>query len=208
MPVSSIIEVTSAEELRAILGTPLRRVAEKDRPRLHELDRQWLAASPLCLLASSAADGTCDVSPKGDPPGFAIALDDTTIAIPERPGNRRGDTLFNILGNPHLAALFLIPGRGDALRIDGRARIVREAPFLDRMTVRGHRPVLAVVIEIDHVFYHCARALLRSSVWTPPTWAPGSVASRAVIAKALERPDEPLADLEEYYGDRYRDTLY
>ncbi|MEU4690086.1 MSMEG_1061 family FMN-dependent PPOX-type flavoprotein [Actinoplanes sp. NPDC023714] len=208
MSVSSIIDVTSAGELRAILGTPQQRVAEKDRPRLHELDRRWLAASPLCLLASSNADGRCDISPKGDPPGFAVVLDDTTIAIPERPGNRRGDTLFNIIGNPYLGALFLIPGRGDALRLDGRARIVREAPFFDRMTLRGHRPALAIVIEIEHVFYHCARALLRSAVWEEQTWAPDAVPPRAVIAKAVERQNESLADLEEYYGERYRDTLY
>jgi PPOX class probable FMN-dependent enzyme len=208
MSVSRGAEVSSADELRSMLGQPLRRVAEKDRPHLHDLDRQWLAASPLCLLASTGSDGICDVSPKGDPPGFTLVLDDTTIAIPERPGNRRGDTLFNILENPKVGALYLIPGRGDALRIAGQARIVREAPFFDRMTLRGHRPLLSIVITIEHVFYHCARAFLRSSVWEQHTWAPHAVPPRAMIAKALERQDESLADLEEYYGEQYRHTLY
>src|SRR3954452_19734547 len=136
-------QVTSEAELRALLGEPLPWVAHKERPRLHELDRQWLAASPFCLLATSAADGSCDVSPKGDPPGFTLVLDEATIALPERPGNRRAAGLRNILSNPHVGLIYFLPGRGDPLRINGRVRLVREAPFLDRRLVKGHRPVLA-----------------------------------------------------------------
>jgi PPOX class probable FMN-dependent enzyme len=203
-----LVEITAEAELEELLGRPLPRVANKDHRALHEHDKRWLARSPFCLVATAAADGTCDVSPKGDPPGFALVLDDTTIAIPERPGNRRADGFRNILRNPHVGLLFLVPGRGDTLRINGRARLVREAPFFDRMTVQGHRPSLALLVEIEQVFFHCAKAFLRSALWKPETWDPEAVPSRARIAQSLERPDEALQDLETYYGPRYAERLY
>jgi PPOX class probable FMN-dependent enzyme len=202
------LEITSEAELQELLGVPAPAALRKERHRLHELDRQWLAASPFCLVATAAADGTCDVSPKGDPPGFALVLDDTTIALPERPGNRRADGFRNVLSNPHVGLLFLIPGRGDTLRINGRARLIREAPFFDRMLVRGHRPALAMVVEIEQVFSHCAKALLRSHLWQPDNWQPDQVPSRARIAQALERPEETVEALEQYYGPSYAEKLY
>jgi predicted pyridoxine 5'-phosphate oxidase superfamily flavin-nucleotide-binding protein len=122
------------------------------RPALHERDREWLAASPFCLIATSDADGRCDVSPKGDPPGFTRVLDDTTIAIPDRAGNKRFDGFCNILSNPQVGLLFLVPGRDDTLRINGRARLIREAAFFDDMIVRGSRPRLALLVEVEEVF--------------------------------------------------------
>ncbi|HEX4345403.1 MAG TPA: pyridoxamine 5'-phosphate oxidase family protein [Solirubrobacteraceae bacterium] len=200
--------VSDEDELREIVGSPIPRVANKARATLHELDRQWLAASPMCLIATSAADGTCDVSPRGDPPGSTHVLDDRTIAIPDRPGNRRVDGFRNVLENPQVGLIFLVPGRGDTLRINGRARLVRDAPFFDEMVVAGHRPRLALVVELSEVFYHCSKAFLRSALWKPDTWDAGKLASRAVIARTLERPDETLAALETYYGPSYEDALY
>ncbi|MFF3867422.1 pyridoxamine 5'-phosphate oxidase family protein [Micromonospora sp. NPDC001898] len=202
------VEITSHEELRELLGTPNARAAAKERTVLHERDRQWLAASPFCLVATAGADGTCDVSPKGDPPGFALVLDDTTIAVPERPGNRRADGYRNILDNPHVGLLFLIPGRTDTLRINGRARLVRDAPFFDDMVVEGHRPILAIVVEIEQIFYHCAKAFLRSELWRPETWQPDALPSRARLVKEVEAPAESLADLDRYYGPEYAKKIY
>ncbi|MFY1618945.1 pyridoxamine 5'-phosphate oxidase family protein [Micromonospora sp. WMMD736] len=202
------VEITTHEELRELLGTPHPRAANKDRPRLHERDRQWLAAAPFCLMATAGADGTCDVSPKGDPAGFALVLDDTTIALPERPGNKRADGYRNILDNPHVGLLFLIPGRTDTLRINGRARLVRDAPWFDDMVVKGHRPVLAVVVEIEQIFYHCAKAFLRSALWQPETWQPDVLPSRARLIKEVEAPAESLAELEQHYGPEYAKKIY
>ena len=201
-------EITTDDELTALVGQPIQRVKDKVRTALHELDREWLAASPFCLVATSGADGRCDVSPKGDPAGqLAYVLDDRRIAIAERPGNRRVDGYRNILANPHVGLIFLIPGRGDTLRINGRARLVREADFFDAMIVQGHRPILALVVEVEEVFHHCAKAFLRSRLWEPDSWH-DPVPSRPVIAKTLDAPEESLAALTAYYREQYREKLY
>jgi PPOX class probable FMN-dependent enzyme len=201
-------EIDSAAELRALVGEPAARTANKDRTRLHEHDRSWLAAARFCLLATSGADGTCDVSPKGDPPGFTLVLDETTIAIPDRPGNRRADGFHNILTNPHVGLIYLVPGRGDTLRINGRARLVRDAPFFDDMVVQGHRPQLALVVEIEQVFYHCSKAFLRSKLWDPSSWGEVELPSRAMISQTLECPEVSLEELDRHYGPDYENGLY
>lgn len=204
-------EITDDAELTALLGgEPTQAAREKDRDRLHERDVAWLRAAPFCVLATSAPDGTCDASPKGDPAGGLVhVVDESTIAIAERPGNRRADGYRNVLSNPHVGLIFMIPGRGDTLRVNGRARLVRDAPFFDAMTVRGHRPVLALVVEVEQVFHHCAKAFLRSGLWQPETWDPEAVVPRrAVLAHELERPDVPVEALDGYYGPAYAERLY
>jgi PPOX class probable FMN-dependent enzyme len=200
--------IETVDQLVDLLGEPIPRVRDKARPALHELDRDWLAASPFCLVATSDEHGCCDVSPKGDPAGFVKVLDDTTIAIPERRGNKRADGYKNIMANPHVGLLFVIPGRGDTLRINGRAHLVSDAPWFDDLVVKGHRPVLAMVVEIDEVFGHCAKAFMRSQLWHTDTWNPMAVGSRPQIAKALERPEDSMEELEKYYGEQYSTGLY
>lgn len=202
--------ITDADALVALLGEPAQRARDKVRPVLTDLDRDWLAASPFCVLATASADGACDASPKGDPAGELVhVIDERTIAIAERPGNRRADGYKNIVENPQVGLIFLIPGRGDTLRINGRARLVSDAPFFDDLVVKGHRPVLAVVVEVEEVFNHCAKAFLRSGLWEPETWDPdGTVPRRAVLAQRLERPDMTLEELDAYYGEQYAAGLY
>ena len=202
--------ISTADELSALLGEPSARARDKSRQALLEVDRDWLAASPFCLLATAAADGSCDASPKGDPAGSLVhVIDDRTIALAERPGNRRADGYRNILENPHVGLNFLIPGRGDTLRVNGRARLVSDAPFFDEMVVKGHRPVLAVVVEIDDVFFHCAKAFLRSGIWKPETWEPEArVPRRAVIAGEVEPSGMTVEQLDDYYGPSYELGLY
>jgi uncharacterized protein len=206
---AQIVEVTSEAELREMLGDPMPRTVKKERRRLHPHDIAWIAASPFVALATAGADGTCDVSPKGDPAGFIKVLDESTIAIPERPGNRRADGFLNILRNPHVGVLFLVPGREETLRINGRARLVREAPFFDDMVVRGHRPALAIVIEIEQIFFHCAKAFKRASLWQPEMWAdPAALPTMACMTKDLIDTPETLEELEAYYGEAYEKKLY
>lgn len=206
--VAGMVEVASEAELREVIGVPNDHAANKVRDRLHELDRRWLAHSPFCLVATADADGRCDVSPKGDPAGFAHVLDDTTIAVPDRPGNKRVDGFHNILTNPHVGLNFILPGRGDSLRINGRARLLRDAPFFDAMAVKGSRPRLALLVEIEEVLYHCSKAYLRSELWKPETWQPAALPSRARIVKELEATAVPLENLEAHYGPGYADKLY
>lgn len=201
-------QITSVAELEDVVGRPNAYAAGKVRRTLHPVDLRWLAASPLVLLATSDAAGNLDVSPKGDPRGFVHVLGDTRIAIPDRPGNRRVDGFHNILANPRIGLLFLVPGRGDTLRINGRAQLVSDAPFFDDLVVKGHRPDLAVVVDIDEVFFHCAKAFLRSQLWQPESWAGADLPSRAEIAKAVEGRPDALSDLERYYGPSYAQGLY
>jgi PPOX class probable FMN-dependent enzyme len=204
-------EISTVDELVDLLGEPGARARDKGRAALLDVDRDWLAASPFCVLATASADGRCDASPKGDPAGQLVhVVDDTTIAIAERPGNRRADGYRNILDNPHVGLNFLIPGRGDTLRINGRARLVSDAPFFDEMVVKGHRPILAVVVEIEEVFFHCAKAFLRSGLWKPETWDPnGIVPRRAVIARDVEPSGMTLEELDEYYQpENYEKGMY
>lgn len=169
-------EIRTADELEAIIGEPGERARNKVRAELADTDLRWLAASPFCVLATSDDQGRCDASPKGDPAGSLVqVLDRRTIAIAERPGNRRVDGYFNILANPHVGIVFLVPGRSDTLRVNGRAHLVRDAPWFDSLAVRGVRPVLAAVVDVEEVFSHCAKSLVRAQLWHPATWAPEAV---------------------------------
>jgi len=202
------VPVLSEAELRDLLGEPAARSMTKERPRLHQRDREWLAASPFCLIATADAGGRCDVSPKGDPPGFTYIIDDRTIAIPDRPGNRRADGFRNVLANPYAGTIYLVPGRTETLRINGRARLLRDAPFFDELIVKGNRPRLALVIDIETVFFHCAKAFMRSKLWRPETWHPDVLPPHATIVKDVQDTPETLAELQRHYGPSYEDLLY
>ncbi|MEV4262956.1 pyridoxamine 5'-phosphate oxidase family protein [Kribbella sp. NPDC049584] len=208
MEIPGLVEITSYDELRELVPPPLAAAAGKERTELHDLDLQWLDASPFCLIATSDADGNCDVSPKGDPVGFTKVLDRSTIAIPDRAGNRRVDGFANILSNPHVGLIYFVPGRTDTLRINGRARIVREAPFFDDMIVKGNRPQLALLVEIEQIFHHCSKSFMRSKLWKPETWNPDALPRRAVISQTLERPDDDLETLDRHYGPQYEESIY
>src|SRR6187397_1098930 len=201
-------EVTTVDDLREIVGQPNHYVANKVGTRLSTAQQDWLAHSPLCFVATTDMRGRVDVSPKGDPPGFVHVIDDATIAIPERPGNKRVDGYLNVLQRPQVGTLFVIPGRGDTLRINGRARILADADYFDTMAVKGKRPLLALEVDIEEVFFHCSKAFLRSDTWKPETWNPTALPSVAQMAKAL-RYDWTEAELEERYcEDNIRKILY
>ena len=212
MSVTEVTEITTEAELRAALGGYANnRAATKDRPSLHPLQIEWLRSSPFCVLATSDADGNCDASPKGDPAGRLIhVLDPHTIVIAERPGNKRADGYLNVLSNPHVGLIALIPGRNDTLRVNGRARLVRDAPWFDDLAVRGKRPILALVIHVEQVFSHCPKAFMRSGLWEPSSWPPAEdMPSVAALCKAVQNPQETLQELEAYYAvPNYSGMLY
>lgn len=203
-------EISSAGELRDLLGTPSGRAVSKERSRLHAVDREWLAVSPFCVIATCDADGNCDASPKGDPAGHLIhVLDDATVAIAERPGNRRADGYLNLLANPHIGILSLIPGRNETLRINGRARLLRDAPFFDDLAVRGQRPILALLVDIETIFFHCPKSLIRSRLWQPDSWEPDTLPPHATLVKRVQETPETLEELEEHYAlANYQRLLY
>jgi PPOX class probable FMN-dependent enzyme len=204
-------EISTVDQLVDLLGEPGARARDKGRPELIDVDRDWLAASPFCVMATSAADGSCDASPKGDPAGQLVhVIDSRTIALAERPGNKRADGYKNIIDNPHVGLNFFIPGRADTLRVNGRARLVSDAPFFDEMVVKGHRPLLAVVVEIEDIFFHCGKAFMRSGLWKPETWDPEAVVPRrAVIASEVEPNGMTVEQLDEYYKpENYSKGLY
>jgi uncharacterized protein len=206
----SLTEITSEAELREVLGGfPGERAATKVRTTLHPSQAEWLRMSPFCVIATSDPAGNCDASPKGDPAGQLIhVLDETTVAVPERPGNKRADGYLNVLVNPHVGIISLIPGRGDTLRINGRARLVRDAPFFADLEVRGQRPVLALIVQIDQVFFHCAKAFMRSRLWQPEAWPPAdALPSVAVLCKAVQDTPTTLEELEAHYAPEHYSTL-
>jgi uncharacterized protein len=210
-PLTDAVTIDTLDELVALVGVPGERAANKARHALLPVDRDWLAATPFCVIATADADGNCDASPKGDPPGQLVhVIDDTTIAIAERPGNRRVDGYRNVLSNPHVGINFVIPGRGDTLRVNGRATLVSDAPFFDEMVVKGHRPLLALVVHIDELFFHCAKSLLRSGLWKPETWDPeAKVPRRAVVASQVEPAGMTIDQLDSYYEEKnYSKGLY
>ncbi len=160
----------SQGELREIFQAPSQRAVLKQRAALDEHDRAFIAASPFLLLATASAAGKCDVSPKGDAPGFVLVLDERHLAIPDRPGNNRLDGMSNLLENPHVGMIFLVPGREETLRVNGKASIVRDEEVLDRLLVMGKRPPVAIAVEVEESYQHCPKAFRRSKLWEPEQW--------------------------------------
>ena len=158
--------ITQEAELRDAFGWPSERAVNKQLERLDHHCRAIIEKSPFLLLGTSDNAGRCDVSPKGDFPGFVRVLDDSTIAIPDLPGNNRLDTLMNMLGNPQVGLIFMIPGMNETLRINGKVRLVRDAEFLESMAYQGKLPKLAIIVDIEEVFTHCPKAFLRSKLWS------------------------------------------
>jgi len=202
---ATISGITSETELRELIGTPNDLVVSKIANRLNDLTRQFVERSPFMCLATSAPDGSCDVSPRGDPAGFVRILDERTLLIPDRPGNRLADSLRNILANPQVGLLFLIPGVGDSFRVNGRATLVTDEELLAGSAVEGKPPKLGILVEIDEAYTQCSKALVRSDLWNPEQHVDRSeLPSSGEIMRAV-RQDESF-DADEY--DRARAERY
>ena len=187
--------ITTEAALRDLIGSPTDVVHTKISDSVNTLTRQFIERSPFMLLATSAADGTCDVSPRGDPAGFVHIVDERTLLVPERPGNRLADSLRNILANPNVGLLFLVPGVGDTLRVNGRATITTDGTLLEPLAVEGKTPELGLLIDVDEVFTHCSKAFIRSDLWNPEQHVErAELPSQGAILRSLN-PDIDAGDL-------------
>ena len=193
--------ISDEAELRDAIGSPNEIVLEKQTDRLGDLTRQFIERSPFVCVATAHPDGGLDVSPRGDPAGFVMVLDEKTLLMPDRPGNRIADTLTNLLADPRIALLFLIPGVGDTFRVNGRARIIDDPELLEPCAVDGKVPRLGILISIEEVYTQCAKALIRSDLWNPEKHIERSeLPSSGEILREIKR--DPSFDVDEYNRER------
>ena len=193
--------ISDEAELRDAIGSPNEIVLEKQTDRLGDLTRQFVERSPFVCVASAHPDGGLDVSPRGDPAGFVMVLDEKTLLRPDRPGNRIADTLTNLLADPRIALLFLIPGVGDTFRVNGRARIIDDPELLEPCAVEGKVPRLGILISIEETYTQCAKALIRSDLWNPEKHIERSeLPSSGEILREIKR--DPSFDVDEYNRER------
>ncbi len=163
-------DISTLAELRAVIGEPHPGLQEKNTRRLNDYARDYIAKSPFLVLSTADANGNLDASPKGDGPGFVEVVDDTTLLMPDRPGNRLAYGHLNVLENPRVGLLFMIPGTPETLRINGDARLTADAEVLECLSARGKPATLAIRVHVREVFFHCAKAFLRSGLWQPDRW--------------------------------------
>jgi PPOX class probable FMN-dependent enzyme len=206
--------ITSEQDLRAVVGHAEGLAVQKSRPGLDKHSRAFIARSPFLCIATASAAGAADVSPRGDPPGFVKVLDDRRLLIPDRPGNNRADTMSNILENPNVGLIFMVPGFDDTLRVNGQAWIERDQALLATMAVNGKAPRLAIGVVVEEAFLHCAKAFRRSRLWDPATRQvraemPG-IARIIMEQVACEAPvDDAVVDgMDAAVEESYRKTMY
>ena len=193
-------------KLREVLGgQPAKLIREKIGDRLNPLTRQFVERSPFVVVASGRPDGGLDVSPRGDPAGFVRILDERTLLLPDRPGNKLADTLTNLLADDRIALLFLIPGVNDTFRVNGRARIVDDAELLGESEVEGKVPQLGILVKVEEAYTQCPKAFLRSELWNPERHIDRSeLPSQGEILRAIADPELDIEEYDEARNDRYR----
>jgi uncharacterized protein len=203
--------IGSESELRAIIGSPSELVVGKIADRLNELTRQFVERSPFVCVATARPGGGLDVSPRGDPAGFVRILDERTLLLPERPGNRLADTLTNLFADARIALLFLIPGVGDSFRVNGRAIVVSDEELLADSTVDGKVPQVGVLVSIEEAYTQCSKALIRSDLWNPERHVDrDELPSAGEILRAVSDPELDTDRYDRERAERYArgDGLY
>jgi PPOX class probable FMN-dependent enzyme len=203
-------DVTSVADLRAIVGEPLPRTVAKETPELDDRAIAFIETAPFLVLATSAADGSSDASPKGGPPGFVRVLDERRLLVPEFRGNRRLDRVHNLVERPGLGLLFVVPGITETLRVNGFARLTRDPVLAEQCAVDGQPPWFVIDVEVRQVFSHCSKAFLRSSLWQPDGWPdPAAVTSPSrTIAERAAAEARPESDVRQEVDTSYLPELY
>ncbi len=203
-------QVRSPDELAALIGTPSGIALKKELKKLDQHMRRFIAHSPFVVISTHSADGRCDASPRGDAPGFIQVIDDSTLLIPDRPGNKRLDSHHNILETGRIGVLCLIPGVGETLRVNGRAAIIRDEEWLTPMSAHGKLPLVAIAVEVEECYLQCAKALIRSKLWEPherPNLQSLPCAAEMFTAH-VQMPQFDVAAMQTLLDGAYRDRLY
>lgn len=201
--------IKTAAELKAILGEDFPSQIAKIIDHIDPHCRAWIERCPFIVISSANAAGAMDTSPKGDPPGFVKVLDEHTLAIPDRIGNHRGDTFMNVLENPNVGIVFIVPKRREVVRVIGSAQVVKDPELLQGMAVHGKLPDLALLVRVREAFFHCGKSMIRSGMWEPERW--GSVEGLPTYAQALKdhgNLSDTLPDLERSMAYNETDRLY
>jgi uncharacterized protein len=197
--------VRTEAQLRALIGEPAALTCAKISDRLNAMTRLFVERSPFVCLATSNAAGHCDLSPRGDPAGFVRILGDRSLLLPERPGNRLADSLRNILANPNIGLLFVVPGVADTFRVNGRAAITTDPALLAPCAVEGKLPLLGIVVEIDEAYTQCSKAFLRSHLWDPQRFVdPASMPTGGQVHRAIQGEAFDARQYDEERAERYR----
>ena len=203
-------QIRSAEELTALMGQPSELSLRKELKTLDEHMRRFIAHSPFAIISTHSGDGRCDASPRGDAPGFVQVLDDRTLLIPDRLGNKRVDSYRNILETGRIGLLFLVPGFGETLRVNGRAALIRDEAWLTTLTAQGKRPLVAVAIKVEECFLQCAKALIRSKLWESPErpHLQSLPCAAEMLSDHVKMPEFDVVKLQTLLDEAYRSKLY
>jgi PPOX class probable FMN-dependent enzyme len=200
----AVTAIRDESELRDLLGHPSALVQAKIADRLNHLTREFIEKSPFVCIATASPDGGLDVSPRGDPAGFVRILDERTLLLPERPGNKLADTLTNVLADPRIALLFLIPGVGDSFRVNGRASLTDDAELLAGSSIDGKAPKLGILVEVEEAYTQCAKAFIRSDLWNPAKHVERSeLPTTGAILRAISDPELDVDEYERARAERY-----
>jgi uncharacterized protein len=200
--------ITTVEQLTAIIGTPHPLTPRKVLPQLDEYAIGFIARAPFLVIGTADADGNQDVSPKGDGPGFVAVEDPHTLLIPERKGNKLMFGLRNILGNPRVGLIFMVPGTNETLRVNGVAEITAEPAVLDRLSARGAPALLAVRVTVRECFFHCAKAFIRSALWKPETWGERmQISFGKMLASRVGMGEDGASQIDQAIAQDYKNNL-
>jgi PPOX class probable FMN-dependent enzyme len=201
--------VTDIPTLEAMYGSPKRTSIDKVSPTLTPLMIEFLNASPMYFMATASERGICDATPRGDPAGAVVVADERTLILPDRRGNKRVDSIRNLVANPSIGLVFLVPGIEDTLRVNGRVTLSRHGALLETMAMGGTAPDMALIVDIDEAYMHCPRAFKRSKLWQPESWPErGAVPTMAAILHQMFQPEETLEAFAREREERTARELY